>query len=69
MSRHLQHNRHAGQSLESYRIELRRAEWVEAFGDIHEGDRVALTARARFPGWVNQVQDAGMEIWSADVGD
>ena len=65
---HVQHNRHAGSEMESYRVELWRLDGLGMFQIMKKGSRVAFVACARFPGWVNRVQDAGMEFWSAETG-
>ena len=65
---HLQNNRHPGNEMESYQVELRRGDGVDIWGEMKEGSRVALVACVRVSGWVNKVQDAGMEFWSAEIG-
>ena len=60
----LQRNRHAGREPEVYRIELERAH--ELLGQVEDGDRFALWARAMFLGWENCVYDAMIEIYCSD---
>ncbi len=61
---HLQYNRHAGRLAESYRCELEVGQGI--LRDLKEGDRIALLAFAMYPGWVNHVELAGLEIWKLD---
>lgn len=60
----LQENRHASRVAEDYRIELGPEH--EILQNLKEGDEIALLASACFPGWVNNVEEAGMEIWEVD---
>lgn len=60
----LQANRHAGQVAESYRFELEVGQGI--LENLKEGDEIALIANARFPGWVNNVEEAGLEFWEED---
>ena len=61
---HLQRNRHAGQNIESYRIELGQDH--KLIRDLGPGDAIDLLACAQYPGWQNQVHSASIEIWSYD---
>lgn len=60
----LQDNRHAGRVAESYRIELEAGQGILA--ELKEGWEIALWASAQFPGWVNNVEEASMELWEVD---
>ncbi|MCJ1433710.1 hypothetical protein MMC27_003074 [Xylographa pallens] len=64
----LQFDRPPGFGMRSRKMEVRRAEGLDLFGQMREGSRVALVACARFPGFTNQVKDSGMEFWSAEMG-
>ncbi len=61
---HLQTNRHAGRLAEAYRCELEAGQGI--LRDLKEGDKIALLAFAMYPGWVNHVEKAGLEIWKVD---
>lgn len=61
----LQANRHASRVAESYRIELEAGEGILA--ELREGWEIALWASAQFPGWVNHVEEASMELWEEDA--
>ena len=60
----LQANRHASRVAEAYRFELEAGQGI--LQKLKEGDEIALLANAVFPGWVNNVEEAGMEIWEED---
>ena len=69
----LQANRHAGEALENYRIEMfvgseENADATDDFRsmDLKEGDVVALWACASFHGWENFVETATVELWGVD---
>lgn len=62
----LQHNRHAGQEMEGYCVELERGEGHAVFKEMEEGDRICLVASARFPGWTNMVETASLLVWVVD---
>ena len=64
----LQRNRHGGRTFEKYDIAFeegdpRMAELKEV---LEEGDVIELMACAKFPGWVNHVDEAKIEVWSLD---
>ena len=61
---HLTANRHASRRAEAYRFELQVGEGI--LQDLKEGDEIALLACARFSGWTNHVEEAGMSIWGLD---
>ncbi|KAL9120211.1 MAG: hypothetical protein Q9187_003236 [Circinaria calcarea] len=63
---HLQHNEQAGKEMKDYRVELRKAEHHEFFMDLRAGDRIALMGCAAFPGWVNYVESASLQLWMVD---
>ncbi|KAL9611418.1 MAG: hypothetical protein Q9167_003924 [Letrouitia subvulpina] len=60
----LQVNRHAGRVMEDYRLEFEAGD--EIVDGLREGDTLAVSACAAYPGWRNFVEEAGMEIWSLD---
>ena len=60
----LQRNRHAGREPEDYRIELDRDH--ELLRRVEDGDRLALWARAMFPGWKNWVHHARIDVLGVD---
>lgn len=60
----LQSNRHASRVAEAYRFELEVGQGI--LQDLKEGDEIALLASAVFPGWVNNIEEAAMEIWEVD---
>lgn len=60
----IQRNRHAAKAAEDYRITIDRDH--EIVNDLKVGDQILLVACARFGGWMNTVEDAGMEIWEED---
>ena len=60
----LQTNRHAGRSPDDYEIEFDTGE--EPLKDLKVGDVILLLACARFSGWVNNVLEAGIEVWEVD---
>lgn len=64
----LQRNRHAGTQYEDYEIvcEDGDAMMKELKEVMREGDHLELRACAAFPAWVNQVEDASVEVWSLD---
>jgi hypothetical protein len=61
---HLQANVHAGRLVKPYRVELEAKQGI--LQDLEEGDEIALLACASFPGWVNHVEGAGIELWEVD---
>lgn len=61
---HLQANVHAGRQFETYRVELEARQGI--LQDLEVGDELALLACASYPGWVNHIEGAGMEIWEVD---
>lgn len=63
----LQRNRHAGREAENYRIELEKDHEMLTF--LREGDKIALWARALYPGWRNFVHEAKIELRFAGVDD
>lgn len=60
----LQENRHAGRVSESYRHELEAGQGILA--NLNEGWEITLWACAQWPGWVNNVEEASMELWEVD---
>ena len=58
--RTLNRNRHTGLHPEDYVIELGAEH--DLLKRAEEGDRLALWARAVFPGWENRVHKAGIQI-------
>ena len=60
----LHRNRHGGRDPENYVIELGTEH--DLLKRVEEGDRFALRARAAFPGWMNQVHEARIEIFCVD---
>ena len=60
----LRRNRHAGRDPENYTIELVKEH--ELLKLVQNGDRFALWACAAFPGWVNRVHQARIELWCVD---
>lgn len=65
---HLQRNRHASLTEETYRIEIEAGD--ERLRSLDVGDVLELLACAQFGGWENRVKEASMEIWAVDdVGD
>ena len=63
----LQRNRHAGREVEDYRIEFDKDH--EMFKSLRKGDKIALWARAMYPGWQNFVYEANIELWFDGVDD
>ena len=66
-SLHLQANRHAGQKMERYDIQVESGH--EVFEHLQPGDRIVLCACARYPGWQNLVESAIMVLWFKDTID
>ncbi|KAL8925760.1 MAG: hypothetical protein Q9172_002101 [Xanthocarpia lactea] len=64
----LQRNRHAGTQFESYEIVFEDGDerMTELKTALREGDVVELRACARFGAWVNQVEEAKVEVWCLD---
>lgn len=62
----LQHNERAGKEMKDYHIELRKMEQHELFRDLKAGDQIVLMGGAAFPGWVNYVESARLQLWTAD---
>lgn len=60
----LQANRHASRVAESYRVELEAGKGI--LEDLKEGDEIALVACAIYSGWVNNVEEASLELWEED---
>ena len=60
----LQENRHASRVAESYRVELEAGKGI--LEDLKEGEEIALVACAMYPGWVNNVEEASLELWEED---
>ncbi|MCJ1465745.1 hypothetical protein MMC07_004364 [Pseudocyphellaria aurata] len=60
----IQSNRHAVKEAENYRITIDRGQ--EPLDDLKVGDQIMLIACARYPGWVNTIEAAGIEIWGED---
>lgn len=56
-------NVHASSETRHHQVVYRRHEqlWM---GDLQEGDRISITPRARFPGWVNFTEGAAIEIYT-----
>ena len=66
-SLHLQANRHAGQKMEKYDIQVDSG--AEVFEHLQPGDRIVLCACARYPRWKNFVESAIMILWFKDTID
>ncbi|KAL8998561.1 MAG: hypothetical protein Q9169_002401 [Polycauliona sp. 2 TL-2023] len=64
----LQRNRHAGLRFENYDIvfEDGDARMVELKSLLQDGDVLELRACARFPAWVNHVDEAKVTVWYED---
>ena len=62
--RAIQYNRHAAREMESHMIELDHDH--EIFEYLQAGDRMILSASARYPGWCNYVQQAELELFFKD---
>ncbi|MCJ1470919.1 hypothetical protein MMC07_009567 [Pseudocyphellaria aurata] len=60
----IQSNRHAVKEAENYRITIDRGQ--EPLDDLKVGDQIMLIACARYPGWENTIEAAGIEIWEED---
>lgn len=60
----IQSNRHAVREAEHYRITIDRGQ--EILDDLKVGDQILLIACARYGGWMNIIEDAGIEIWEED---
>ena len=56
----LQSNRHAGRKPEQYRVTV--AKDHDIVQSLIEGERIGLWARAMYPGWVNKVYGASIEL-------
>ena len=56
----LQRNRHTGEVPEDYRAEISKEHRL--FTDLSKGDKIALWARALYPGWANVVHEAKIEL-------
>ena len=61
----IQRNRHAGKEMEKYCTEFHADS--ELMQSIEEGDTIELHACAQFPGWLNIVRGAQIQIWSVDA--
>ena len=66
-SLHLQSNRHAGEQMERYNIDVDSRH--EVFECLQPGDRIVLFACAEWPGWSNNVELAVMVLWFKDTLD
>ena len=64
-SLHLQNNRHAGEHMERYNIDVDNH--YEVFEYLQPGDRIVLCACALYPGWQNIVEYAVMVLWFKDT--
>ena len=62
----LQRNEQAGKEMKGYHIELRKTEQHELFRNLRVGDRIGLVECAAFPGWVNYVESARLQLWMVD---
>lgn len=64
----LQRNRHAGTRMENYEIVFDDGDsrMVELKSFLKEGDVLEFRACARFPAWVNNVDEAKVEVWCMD---
>lgn len=60
----LQNNKHAVSEAQDYRISIDRGH--EILDDLKNGDQILLVACARYPGWVNFIENAGIEVWAED---
>ncbi|KAL9041004.1 MAG: hypothetical protein Q9180_001558 [Flavoplaca navasiana] len=64
----LQRNRHAGMSFEDYEIVFEDGDirMTELKSLLSEGDVLELRACAKYPAWVNNVDEAKVEVWCLD---
>lgn len=60
----LQRNRQAERDPMSYTHVLDRSKGI--LYNLRVGDEIQLLGYARFPGWVNSVEEAAIEIWAVD---
>lgn len=63
----LQKNRQAEEEPMSYTHSLDRSKPI--LYNLRVGDEIKLLGCARFPGWVNFVEEAALEIWGVDTLD
>ena len=63
---YLQANRHAGKEMEDCTVDLERGQGHELFEHLSENSTIALKACAAFPGWLNHVESARVQLWKAD---
>ncbi|MCJ1236104.1 hypothetical protein MMC14_004081 [Varicellaria rhodocarpa] len=66
-SLYLRANKHAGQKMERYDIQVNSGH--EVFEHLQPGDRIVLCACARYPRWKNFVESAIMILWFKDTID
>ncbi|KAL8721495.1 MAG: hypothetical protein Q9225_001840 [Loekoesia sp. 1 TL-2023] len=64
----LQHNRHAGTQFEDYEVAFEHGDdrMAELKNVMGERDVIELRACARYPAWMNQVEEATVEVWCLD---
>lgn len=64
----LQRNRHAGTQFEDYEVTFEHGDvkMTELKDVMGEGDVIELRACARYPAWMNQVEEATVEVWCLD---
>ncbi|KAL8887265.1 MAG: hypothetical protein Q9215_005143 [Flavoplaca cf. flavocitrina] len=64
----LQRNRHAGMRFEDYEIVFEDGDvrMTELKSLLSQGDVLELRACARYPAWVNNVDEAKVEVWCLD---
>ncbi|KAL9638966.1 MAG: hypothetical protein Q9204_001293 [Flavoplaca sp. TL-2023a] len=64
----LQRNRHAGRWFENYEVVFEDGDprMAELKSLLSEGDVLQLRTCARFPAWINNVDEAKVEVWCID---
>ena len=60
----IQANKHAVSEAETYTISISRGHNI--FEELKAGDQILLIACARYSGWVNTIEAAGIEVWEED---
>lgn len=60
----IQSNKHAVSEPQNYTISIDRGH--EILDDLKIGDQILLVARAQYSGWVNYIENAGVEIFVED---